>query len=106
MTWRDRYGYIRFPAPRQIADDWDERLLGSLLNTPVEGETMAWRAELDDRKTSEIKLAEYYAGVLNHGTDGHHRLCLIALLAAKLDLYETTINDLLKDNRLTDGATD
>lgn len=45
-----------------------------------------WAEDLDERQRKEIKLAMIYAEKFAHGTDGHHRLLLIAMLAKKLDL--------------------
>jgi hypothetical protein len=44
-----------------------------------------WPRQLDDRQRKELQLARYYAQNLSHGTDGHHRLLLIAKLAEMLD---------------------
>jgi hypothetical protein len=44
-----------------------------------------WADELDDRQRKEIELARLYATKYAHGTDGHHRLLLIAKLAELLD---------------------
>jgi hypothetical protein len=44
-----------------------------------------WTLALDDRQRKELQLARYYAQNLAHGTDGHHRLLLIAKLAEMLD---------------------
>lgn len=45
----------------------------------------AWWAELDDRQKQEVRFALDYSGRFNHGTDGHHRLNLIAKLTQLLD---------------------
>jgi hypothetical protein len=77
----------------------DYRLLWDLLvENPVDDVTMNWRSEMNDRNLQEIALAEFYAKRLGHGTDGHNRLILIAHLSAKLDLYERTIRDLLRED--------
>jgi hypothetical protein len=44
-----------------------------------------WRDTLDPREAAELVLAELYAERFHHGTDGHHRLMLIAKLAKLLD---------------------
>jgi hypothetical protein len=47
-----------------------------------------WMLELDERQCMEIGFARYYADDFHHGTDGHHRLMLIAKLADMLDDME------------------
>jgi hypothetical protein len=44
-----------------------------------------WMNELDERQQKELMFARMYAKDFAHGTDGHHRLLLIAKLAAMLD---------------------
>jgi hypothetical protein len=46
-----------------------------------------WMNELDERQQKELLFARLYAKDFAHGTDGHHRLLLIAKLAALLDEY-------------------
>lgn len=48
-----------------------------------------WEKQLDDRQRAEIAFAKMYAKNFAHGTDGHHRLTIIARLAELLDHYET-----------------
>lgn len=40
-----------------------------------------WFANLDERQQQEVRFALDYAQNYRHGTDGHNRLLLIALLA-------------------------
>ena len=47
--------------------------------------------DLDERQRKEVALAELYAKEFSHGTDGHHRLLLIAKLTELLDKAEATI---------------
>ena len=47
-----------------------------------------WLKELDERQRKEIEFARMYADGFAHGTDGHHRLLLIAKLALMLDEAE------------------
>lgn len=65
-----------------------------ILRQPVEGLPdvlePSWRERLDERQRKEIAFATAYARD-PHGTDGHHRLMLIARMAAKLDEYERGI---------------
>ena len=44
-----------------------------------------WAEQLDARQLKEIEFARIYAKDFAHGTDGHHRLLLIAKLADLLD---------------------
>lgn len=44
-----------------------------------------WMNALDERQQKELLLARLYAKDFAHGTDGHHRLLLIAKLAQMLD---------------------
>lgn len=44
-----------------------------------------WRHLLDKRQQEELRLAETYRDDFTHGTDGHHRLMLVARLAEILD---------------------
>lgn len=54
--------------------------------------TKQWREELDERQHKELAFAEVYASAFAHGTDGHHRLLLIAKLAHLLDVaYGMTV---------------
>lgn len=39
-----------------------------------------WLWQLDERQIKEVQLAQVYAEQFAHGTDGHHRLLLIAKL--------------------------
>lgn len=47
-----------------------------------------WEKLLDDRQRAEIAFAKMYTKSFAHGTDGHHRLMIIARLAELLDHYE------------------
>jgi monomeric isocitrate dehydrogenase len=47
-----------------------------------------WINELDERQRHEVRFAQLYADTFAHGTDGHHRLLLIAKLADLLDKQE------------------
>lgn len=49
-----------------------------------DSETEYTGMELDERQQAEVDLARHYAQK-PHGTDGHHRLLLIAKLADKID---------------------
>jgi hypothetical protein len=49
------------------------------------GKPMAWLDNLDERQQQEVRFARAYAAQYGHGTDGHHRLVLIAKLAELLD---------------------
>jgi hypothetical protein len=60
-----------------------EELLSRLIK--ANKELIMWADELDDRQRKEIELARLYATKYAHGTDGHHRLLLIAKLAELLD---------------------
>lgn len=51
---------------------------------PEEGADPIIRVVLDQRQITEIQLAQYYSEKANHGTDGHHRLNLIAILSRAL----------------------
>lgn len=44
-----------------------------------------WMDGMDERQRQEIAFARVYANQFGHGTDGHHRLLLIAKLAGMLD---------------------
>jgi hypothetical protein len=46
-----------------------------------------WTQQLDERQQKELKLARLYAKDFSHGTDGHHRVLLIAKLADLLDEF-------------------
>ncbi len=52
-----------------------------------------WFVELDVRQQKEVLFAVEYASKYSHGTDGHHRLMLIAKLA---DLLTEVIPGVLK----------
>lgn len=45
---------------------------------------MSFIATLTEREIKEIRFAKLYKESFGHGTDGHHRLCLIATLADAL----------------------
>lgn len=47
-----------------------------------------WLEELDEHQRKELAFARLYADGFGHGTDGHHRLLLIAKLARLLDEAE------------------
>jgi hypothetical protein len=49
---------------------------------------MTWIDDLDPRQQKELDFARTYASKYAHGTDGHHRLMLIAELARRLDAME------------------
>lgn len=51
-----------------------------------------WFQALDDRQKNEVVLAVEYAERFNHGTDGHHRLLLIASLVDELVDYEARLH--------------
>lgn len=53
-----------------------------------------WMNLLDDRQKKELSFAKSYKYNFSHGTDGHHRLCLIALLAEIIDGQEQYIHTL------------
>lgn len=57
-------------------------------------ETMRWFQKLDDRQKSEVLFAVTYSLEFKHGTDGHHRLLLIAEMAAQLNQAEAAIEAL------------
>ena len=57
-------------------------------------EMTQWFQELDDRQKSEVLFAVTYLLEFKHGTDGHHRLLLIAEMAGQLNQYEATIKAL------------
>lgn len=44
-----------------------------------------WFSELDERQKQEVRFAREYARNFAHGTDGHHRLLIIAKMADMLD---------------------
>lgn len=44
-----------------------------------------WEKLLDDRQRAEIAFAKMYTKNFKHGTDGHHRLTIIARLSDLLD---------------------
>lgn len=44
----------------------------------------------DERQQKEIEFASLYAANFSHGTDGHHRLLLIAKMA---EFLETLVED-------------
>lgn len=46
---------------------------------------MSWFDEFDERQRKEIDFATTYAQQYAHGTDGHHRLLIIAKMAELLD---------------------
>lgn len=52
------------------------------------GEEFEWLKELDDRQRKELDFAGMYAHGFAHGTDGHHRLLLIAKLRELLNKAE------------------
>jgi hypothetical protein len=54
---------------------------------PLSQKANDWTQELDERQQKELKLARLYAKDFAHGTDGHHRLLLIAKLADLLDKF-------------------
>lgn len=45
------------------------------------------KSNMNDRQLKEIYFSMYYNQVLNHGTDGHNRLIIMAELAAKNDYW-------------------
>lgn len=49
---------------------------------------MNWMEFLDERQQKELQFAQSYASQFAHGTDGHHRLLLIAHLARILDSFK------------------
>ena len=49
-----------------------------------------WRDYLTERQDAELRFAQTYVADFQHGTDGHHRLCLIAHLADLLDAANLT----------------
>lgn len=54
----------------------------------------AWFDKLDARQQKEVWFAESYHTSFSHGTDGHNRLLLIALMARLLDeIHEAYSND-------------
>jgi hypothetical protein len=48
-----------------------------------------WMAQLDERQNKEVMFALTYARQFAHGTDGHHRLLLIAKLVELLNKVES-----------------
>lgn len=57
----------------------------AMLKKELTGMRNAWTAQLDERQQKELKFARLYQKDFGHGTDGHHRLLLIARLADMLD---------------------
>ena len=58
-----------------------------------------WEAQLSTRDYKEVLFAKTYAMQYRHGTAGHNRLMLIAQLAERLDMYEATIKNCLRENK-------
>lgn len=56
-----------------------------MLKENLIGMRNTWMAQLDERQQKELKFARLYQKDFGHGTDGHHRLLLIARLADMLD---------------------
>ena len=52
---------------------------------------MIWLDALDDREQKEVKFPRVYRSIYHHGTDGHHRMMLIARLVALLDTTEADL---------------
>jgi hypothetical protein len=52
---------------------------------------MIWLDALDDRQQKEVEFSRVYTSMYHHGTDGHHRMLLIAKLAGLLDTTETDL---------------
>lgn len=50
-------------------------------------ETIDWMSQLDERQQAEVRFAKEYAATYHHGTDGHHRLMLIAKMAWMMDNF-------------------
>ena len=57
-------------------------------------EMTQWFQKLDDRQKSEVLFAVTYLLGFKYGTDGHHRLLLIAEMAGQLNQAEATIEAL------------
>lgn len=51
-----------------------------------------WYQDLENRQQKEVDFAKMYADNFTHGTDGHHRLILIADMAEQLSVYETKLS--------------
>lgn len=47
-----------------------------------------WKQLFDERQRQEIEFAVLYAKMFNHGTDGHHRLNIIAKMERLLNNIE------------------
>lgn len=58
-----------------------------------------WTDELEERTVKEIAFARSYVNAFDHGTDGHHRLQIIAMLADALDRVYMNLDRLESDNR-------
>lgn len=70
---------------------------------PETREPQHWTAFLDERQLKEIAFARDYGKYL-HGTDGHHRLILIATLANMLDNLQGTPRTDLWAEGMQEGA--
>jgi predicted LPLAT superfamily acyltransferase len=58
---------------------------------------LEWFSRLEERQRQEVLFAVTYHLQFRHGTDGHNRLNLIALLAGLLNQYEATIKARLSE---------
>lgn len=54
-------------------------------------------SQLSDREQREVELANVYATVFAHGTDGHSRLMLIAKLSHIIGDFEKELSELKKN---------
>ncbi len=57
-----------------------------------------WMNQLDERQQKELLFARLYQKEFAHGTDGHHRLLLIAKLAEMLDTCHFGAQDSQKED--------
>jgi hypothetical protein len=64
----------------------------TITNTPtLHPET--WGVELDERQLEEIEFARTYLEQFDHGTDGHHRLRTLAVLANRVEVLSRQLSD-------------
>ena len=56
-----------------------------------DGQDPQWMQQLDERQRQEVKFAQMYANGFAHGTDGHHRLLLIAKMSDMLGSQELAL---------------
>lgn len=58
--------------------------------------TLNWMQQLEPHEQREVELANVYASVFAHGTDGHSRLMLIAKLSQLVTELEREVSELSK----------